>query len=90
MARSADDQNSAEHTPVADSEKVSCHRFGKYKAPRNWPFKVRCGLKNTPKAFANSSPGLERSDNPGIANKTRKNPERVRQLPNPFRVESLF
>jgi hypothetical protein len=24
---------------------------------------------NTPKAFANFSPGLERSDNPGIANK---------------------
>ena len=25
-----------------------------------------CGWKLTPKAFANSSPGLERSDNPGI------------------------
>jgi hypothetical protein len=27
---------------------------------------ARLKLMNTPKAFANSSPGLERSDNPGI------------------------
>src|SRR5215213_714736 len=42
----------------------------------------------TPKAFANCSPGLERSDNPGIDNphpcETLK---RVRQPPNPFRVK---
>jgi hypothetical protein len=41
----------------------------------------------TPKAFANVSPGLERSDNPGIrSQKNLLNPERVRQPPNPFRV----
>ncbi len=32
---------------------------------------------NTPKAFANLSPGLERSDNPGIAIPAVTNPERV-------------
>jgi len=26
-------------------------------------------FENTPKAFANFSPGLERSDNPGLTNK---------------------
>ena len=31
----------------------------------------------TPKAFANFSPGLERSDNPGYTNKNGPNPERV-------------
>ena len=31
----------------------------------------------TPKAFANLSPGLERSDNPGINSNSRSNPERV-------------
>jgi large subunit ribosomal protein L7/L12 len=42
----------------------------------------------TPKALDNSSPGLERSDNPGPAEKGSMNPDRVRQLPNPFRVSS--
>jgi hypothetical protein len=41
----------------------------------------------TPKALANFSPGLERSDNPGSGIKRNFNPERVRQLPNPFRVQ---
>ena len=31
----------------------------------------------TPKAFANFSPGLERSDNPGSTNEQVINPERV-------------
>jgi len=44
----------------------------------------------TPKAFANFSPGFERSENPGIVIKRKTNPERVRQLPNPFRVQSYF
>jgi hypothetical protein len=38
----------------------------------------------TPKALANFSPGLARSDNPGTVSLSRDNPERVRQLPNPF------
>jgi hypothetical protein len=42
----------------------------------------------TPKAFANFSPGLERSDNPGSEHQLLLNPERVRQPANPFRVES--
>jgi hypothetical protein len=41
----------------------------------------------TPKALANLSQGLEHSDNPGIAQKTVSNPERVRVERNPFRVE---
>jgi hypothetical protein len=42
----------------------------------------------TPKALANFSPGLVRSDNPGKAKlKIHINPERVRQLANPFRVK---
>jgi hypothetical protein len=40
----------------------------------------------TPKAFANSSPGLERSENPGDYQEEFLNPERVRQEMNPFRV----
>jgi len=40
----------------------------------------------TPKALANFSPGLERSDNPGAVSLARGNPERVCELPNPFRV----
>ena len=36
---------------------------------------------NTPKAFANFSPGFERSENPGIANtKSTINPEGVRHV----------
>jgi len=31
----------------------------------------------TPKAFANFSPGLERSDNPGATPESLSNPERV-------------
>src|SRR5215204_2226439 len=45
----------------------------------------------TPKALANFSPGLERSNNPGISNLNYKsNPERVRRLANPFRVSVHF
>jgi hypothetical protein len=45
---------------------------------------------NTPKAFANFSPGLERSDNPGIEYKKQRNPERVRRERNPFRVQRYY
>jgi len=42
----------------------------------------------TPKALANFSPGFERSGNPGITTPSEMaNPERVRQPPNPFRVD---
>src|SRR5919205_2319637 len=44
----------------------------------------------TPKALANLSPGLERSDNPGYIRKITDNPERVRQLANPFRVQAIL
>ncbi|HSE19247.1 MAG TPA: hypothetical protein VLB46_19450, partial [Pyrinomonadaceae bacterium] len=45
----------------------------------------------TPKALANFSPGLERSDNPGSTDQNKdKNPVRVRQSRNPFRVQNLF
>jgi hypothetical protein len=40
----------------------------------------------TPKALANFSPGFEHSENPGYTSKESLNPERVRQLVNPFRV----
>gem|GEM_PF-2929493 len=41
----------------------------------------------TPKALANFSPGLERSDNPGIDRKKGPpNPERVYCGANPFRL----
>jgi hypothetical protein len=41
----------------------------------------------TPKAFANFSPGLERAATTlGSYEEIRFNPERVRQLANPFRV----
>jgi hypothetical protein len=46
-----------------------------------WPF--------TPKAFANFSPGLERSDNPGVtALLGINNAESVGKLANSFRVEN--
>jgi len=35
----------------------------------------------TPKAFANFSPGLERSDNPGYGIRVQINPEGVRRKP---------
>ena len=38
----------------------------------------------TPKAFANFSPGFERSENPGIANKDMSNPERGSPIAEPF------
>src|SRR5215216_6752650 len=45
----------------------------------------------TPKALANSSPGLERSDNPGFRYlKYRINPERVPSATNPLRVWFIF
>ena len=44
----------------------------------------------TPKALANLSPGLERSDNPGAIIYRLVTLKRVRQLPNPFRVDELF
>ena len=40
----------------------------------------------TPKAFANFSPGFERSENPGAIIRKQLNPERVRLEKNPFRV----
>jgi hypothetical protein len=41
----------------------------------------------TPKALANFSPGLERSDNPGdVEQEFCMNPERVRRVANPFTV----
>ena len=47
--------------------------------------------QNTPKAFANLSPGFERSENPGVCErKIKLNPERVRRLANPFRVGMYF
>ena len=40
----------------------------------------------TPKAFANVSPGLERSDNPGyVIRKNRFSPERLNRGKNPFK-----
>ena len=44
----------------------------------------------TPKALANFSPGLERSDNPGDTCNGMTNPVRVRQLANPYRVVARF
>jgi hypothetical protein len=53
----------------------------------DWEVRVR--LKNTPKAFANFSPRLERSDNPGNMKRRRfMNPERVNSQANPVRVEN--
>jgi len=44
-------------------------------------------FENTPKAFANFSPGLERKRQPWVSNsKFTLNPERVRRLANPYRV----
>jgi hypothetical protein len=46
---------------------------------------------NTPKAFANFSPGLERQRQPWVTgNKQLLNPERVWRLANPFRVQSNY
>ncbi len=50
------------------------------------PKRVVMDCDLTPKAFANFSPGLERSDNPGFKIKIYQNPERVRWASNPFRV----
>jgi hypothetical protein len=47
-------------------------------------------LKNTPKALANFSPGLEHREYPGDHYSILLNPERVRLAMNPFRVEGLF
>jgi hypothetical protein len=44
-------------------------------------------LPFTPKAFANFSPGLERSDNPGITALLGINAESVGQLANSFGVD---
>ncbi len=47
-------------------------------------------FENTPKALANVSPRLERSDNPGVKPKEMVNPERVRRLANPYRVQFML
>ena len=39
---------------------------------------------NTPKALANSSPGFERSENPGLVVNDQMNPERVRLTPSAY------
>src|SRR6185369_1319155 len=44
-------------------------------------------FENTPKAFANPSPGFERSENPGTNLSEALNPVRVPLAANPFRVE---
>ena len=47
--------------------------------------------RNTPKALANFSPGLERSDNPGKPLNILINPVRViPHMPNAFSVNPLF
>ena len=48
----------------------------------------RVGVELTPKALANSSPGFERSENPGNKFNYALDPERVRWFANPFRVDS--
>ena len=45
---------------------------------------------NTPKALASPSPGLERSDTPGISFTYGINPERVPLKTNPVRVLTLI
>jgi hypothetical protein len=45
---------------------------------------------NTPKAFANCSPGLSLRSNPGLARKYFINPERVRRMANAFSVSCPF
>ena len=47
-------------------------------------------FENTPKAFANFSPGFERSENPGFVVNDQLNPVGVRLPPNPFRVLRVF
>ena len=44
----------------------------------------------TPKALANSSPGLERSDNPGRENKIEFNPEKGSPTVKPFQGFLFF
>ena len=52
---------------------------------------VRHQFEITPKAFANFSPRLKRSDNLGIRSQNSHSTlKRVRQLPNPFRVGRDF
>jgi hypothetical protein len=45
-------------------------------------------VSNTPKALANSSPGLERSDNPGKRDNNNREPCKgyPPHVPNPYRV----
>jgi len=52
-------------------------------------FTVVVQFENTPKAFANFSPGLERSDYPGYQIQIHANPERDRWSANPYRVSIL-
>jgi hypothetical protein len=47
-------------------------------------------FENTPKAFANFSPGFERSENPVSITQLRFKPERVRLNWNPYRVQVFF
>ena len=56
--------------------------------PKTFYFDEHILFQTTPKAFANLSPGFERSENPGTKPRFHSNPERVRQLPNPFRVDA--
>jgi hypothetical protein len=43
------------------------HRLSETPVPNpRWQLNQTAILETTPKAFANSSPGLEHSDNPGI------------------------
>jgi len=51
---------------------------------------VHAHISNTPKAFANLSLGLERSDNPRITTRKQSNPERVFPVANPFRVDTNY
>jgi len=56
--------------------------------PRNAWVVSKFEILITPKAFANLSPGFERLREPwGTNSKSRPNPERVKQLANPFRVQ---
>jgi hypothetical protein len=48
------------------------------------------GPMKTPKALANSSPGLERSDNPGESNLKSDSTLKGFLVANPFRVQSFF
>src|SRR5215213_8990965 len=71
-----------QHTQVAPRQRLVIY----YDCPD-----LRGHLRTTPKAFANCSPRLERSYNLGFHNSNfHDNPERVRQLPNPFRVSNVL